>query len=169
MAKELIRYTFMFVILVLIQVLICNHIVLFSIAVPMVFIYFIVRLPIAMKISLVMTLAFLLGLTIDIFSDTPGVNSLSCTLIAVMRRPLLYAYVARDDRTKEIIPSVSSLGVAVYSKFLFSMAIIYSLLVFAIEYFNIADIKEIVVMSAASGLLSFLLMLGVDSLIISKT
>lgn len=159
----------MFVILVLIQVLICNHIVLFSIAVPMVFIYFIVRLPIAMKISLVMTLAFLLGLTIDIFSDTPGVNSLSCTLIAVMRRPLLYAYVARDDRTKEIIPSVSSLGVAVYSKFLFSMAIIYCLLVFAIEYFNFADIKDIVVMSAASGLLSFLLMLGVDSLIISKT
>lgn len=169
MAKEIIRYILMFVILILVQVLICNHIVLFQAAVPMVLIYLIVRLPVDMKVSLVMTIAFLEGLTVDIFSDTPGVNSLACTLIAVMRKPLLYAYVARDDRTKEIVPSVSTLGIAVYSKYLLTVSVIYCALVFIIEYFNFADVKDIVIMSGASGLLTFLLLLGIDSLIISKT
>ena len=48
------------------------------------------------------------------------------------------------------------------------MVTIYCLLAFVIEYFNFADVKDIVVMTAASSALSFLVILGIDSLVFSK-
>lgn len=120
------------------------------------------------SINIVLTWAFVSGLIVDIFSDTAGVNSLACTLIAMIRRPVLFAYVPKDDRTKNIIPSLQSLGFSVYGKYLFSMSLIYCLLVFVIEYFNFADVKEIVIMTLASSVFTFIILLGVDSLIITK-
>ena len=167
-AKDVIQYSVPFFVLVLAQVLICNHLALFNVAIPIVFIYFIIRLPVDMKLSLLFTLAFLIGLSVDIFSDTAGVNSMACTLIAALKRPAFYAYVPRDDKTKSMIPSATNMGLGVFSKYLFTMVTIYCLLAFVIEYFNFADVKDIVVMTAASSALSFLVILGIDSLVFSK-
>ena len=113
-AKDVIQYSVLFFVLVLAQVLICNHLALFNVAIPIVFIYFIIRLPVDMKLSLLFTLAFLIGLSVDIFSDTAGVNSMACTLIAALKRPAFYAYVPRDDKTKSMIPSATSMGLGVF-------------------------------------------------------
>lgn len=168
MNKDILKFTAIFIIVVLAQVLICNHIVLFGVAVPIVFVYFIIRLPIGMNTNILLTLSFLLGLLIDIFSDTPGVNALACTLIAMAKKNILFAYIPRDDRTKNIIPTLSSLGTAIYTKYLFSMVALFSMLVFSIEYFNFANVMDIAVMSASSCLFSFLLLLGIDSLVFTK-
>lgn len=168
MNKEIINYSILFVVLLLVQVLICNHIALFNVAVPFVFIYFIIRLPIGMNRSLLFTFAFLAGFLVDLFSDTLGVNSLACTLLAVMKKPAFFAYMQRDDRSEEVIPSLSSLGPAVYSKFLLTMVTAYCLMAFSIEYFSFADVKDVIIMSAASSVLTFLLLLGTDSLIITR-
>lgn len=154
--------------LIVVQVLICNHIMLFNIAMAFVFIYIIVNLPMDLSINWLLTIAFVSGLIVDLFSDTPGVNSLSCVLLAMLKRPCLFAYIPRDDRTKNITPSLSSLGFSVYGKYLFTMSLIYCLLAFSIEYFNFADVKEIIIMSAASSLFTFLILLGVDSLIVTR-
>lgn len=169
MNKEVLKFALLFVAMLLIQVLICNHIAIFNIAVPVVFIYFIIRLPISIGQGILFSLAFMIGLCVDIFSDTPGVNALGCTLLAALKRPVYYAYVARDDKTINVVPSISSLGVGVYCKFLLTMVGIYCLLAFTIEYFSFADVKEIVIMSAASSLLSFITLLAFDCLIISKS
>lgn len=169
MSKEAITFTLLFVTVVLAQVLICNHIVLFGLAVPIVFIYFIIRLPMSMSTNWLLTLSFLLGFTVDIFSDTPGVNALACTLLAIAKRPALYAYIPRDDRTKDIIPSLSTLGPGVYAKYLITMVGIFCLLAFSIEYFNFASVKDIAIMAASSTLLSFVLLIGIDSLVLVKS
>ncbi len=147
------------------QVLICNHIILFGVAMPLLSVYFIIRMPMSMKMSMLLTLSFLLGLIIDIWSDTLGLNALACTITAGIKRPALYAYVQRDDRVKEIIPNIATLGLGNYCKYMLTMVCIYSLLVFTIEYFSFADIKEIIILTLGSSLLTFLLLLGLDSLI----
>lgn len=152
--------------LILVQVLVCNQIVLFNVAMAFIFIYVIIRLPMDLSPNWLLTWAFLSGLLVDIFSDTPGVNSLACTLLAMLKRPMLFAYVPKDDRTKNISPSLATLGFSVYGKYLFSMTLVYCLLVFSIEYFNFADVKEIAIMSATSAAFTFLILLGVDSLIV---
>lgn len=169
MAKDILTFSILFVLMLLFQVLICNHIALFNVAVPIIFIYFIIRLPISLGDGWLFTFSFLIGFLVDVFSDTPGVNSLACTLLAALKRPVFYAYIPRDDKTKDIVPTLSALGISVYGKFLFSMVAIYCLLVFTIEYFNFADVKEIVIMSASSSLLTFIILLAIDCLIINKS
>lgn len=169
MSKDILTFSILFVVMLLLQVLICNHIALFNVAVPIIFIYFIIRLPISLGDGWLFTFSFLIGFLVDMFSDTPGVNSLACTLLAGVKKPVFYAYVPRDDKTKDIVPAVSTLGVGVYGKYLVTLVAIYCVLVFSIEYFNFADVKEIVILSASSSLLTFLLLLAIDCLIINKS
>ncbi|MDE6668192.1 MAG: rod shape-determining protein MreD [Muribaculaceae bacterium] len=169
MNKEVLLFFALFIALVLAQVLICNHIILFNVAVPIIFIYFIIRLPTGLGLNWLFTFSFLLGFSVDIFSDTPGVNALACTLLAVCKRPMLYAYVPRDDRTKDIIPSLSSLGPAVYAKYLLTMVAAFCLMAFSIEYFNFANVSDIAIMASASCVFSFVLLLGLDSLMLTKS
>ena len=169
MNKDIIVFTLLFVILVALQVLICNHIAIFNVAVPIIFIYFIIRLPIALGKGALFTLSFFLGLTVDIFSDTPGVNALACTLLSGVKKPMFFAYVDKDDKTKEITPTVSTMGVAPYCKYLVTMVGIYCLLVFSIDFFSFANIKDIVILAASSCALTFVSILAIDCLILSKS
>lgn len=168
MNKETLGFALLFIVLLFLQVLICNHIALFNVAIPIVFIYFIVRLPINIGQGWLFTLSFLMGLAVDICSDTPGVNALACTLLAAVRKPVYYAYVPRDDKTKLLVPSISSLGLSTYCKYLVTMVGIYCVLAFTIEYFNFADVRELVVLSASSCAFTFIILLAIDCLIITK-
>lgn len=165
MGKTAIHLFFLFVSMFLIQMLICNHIILFGVAVPLVFVYFIVRAPMNLNRNVLLTLSFLLGLSVDIVSDTPGVNALACTLLAMLKRPVFFAYVQREDRVLDIIPNIVTLGPALYCKYMFTLVGIFCLLVFSIEYFSFADVQIIVLMAASSSLLTFVLLLGVDSFV----
>ena len=169
MTKDILKYALLFIGLVFFQVLLFNHITIFNVAFPIIFIYFIIRLPISLNKSYLFTFSFLLGLIIDIFSDTLGVNALACTLLSGIKRPAFYAYVAKDDKTKNITPSIRSIGFMDYSKFLLTMVGIYCLLAFTIEYFNFADVKELMVLTVSSCLLTFLTLLALDCLIIPKS
>lgn len=165
MNKQTIILTLLFIVLVLVQVLICNHIMLFHLAVPFIFIYFILRLPVGMSQNLVLTLSFLMGFLVDLFSDTPGINSLACTVLAAIKPTVFYAYVARDDKTKRIVPAICTVGWQAYSKFALTMSLIFCFLVFTIEFMSFAGIDEILFMTAASSLLTFALIIALDSLV----
>lgn len=165
MNKQTIILALLFVLLVLIQVLICNHIILFHLAVPFIFIYFILRLSIGMSQIWVLTLSFLMGFLVDVFSDTPGVNSLACTVLAAVKPTVFYAYVARDDKTKRIVPAICTIGWQDYSKFALTMCFIFCFLVFTIEFMSFAGVEEILLMTIASSLLTFVLIIAMDSLV----
>ena len=86
--KEVFNYIALSIVLLLAQVLICNHIVLFNLAMPIVFIYVIIRLPVNLGMSMLYTVAFTSGVLVDLFSDTMGVNALACTLLGALKRPV---------------------------------------------------------------------------------
>lgn len=160
----IIQKAILFIALILAQVIICNHIILFGVAMPLVIVYFIIRMRVGLSTNAAMTLAFFLGLITDIFSDTLGMNALCCTIISVLRKPVLLAYVPRDDSLNEIIPSISSLGIWTYGKYMLSMVFIYSMMLFGIEYFSFAELLQIFISASASTLLTFFMLLAVDSL-----
>ncbi len=58
--------------LVVAQVVVFNHICLFGMAVPFVFIYLLIALPLTMGQAKVISIAFFLGLTVDIFRIQPA-------------------------------------------------------------------------------------------------
>lgn len=164
MAKTALQFILLYVVMVLAQVIVFNHICLFGYAVPLVFIYLIIKLPMTMNVNWVLTISFLLGLTIDIFSDTQGMNSLACTILGVLRRPVLRLYFPREDEMSTPQPSFRSLGVSVYLKYVFSISLIYCTLFFLIETFSFFNTLRLFIKIASSTLLTFIIIIAIDSL-----
>lgn len=164
MNRTILNFIILFVVLVLVQVIVCNRICLFNIAVPVIFIYFIIRLPASMGVNLVMTLSFILGLTVDIFSDTQGMNALACTMLGALRKPVLRLYLPREDDMGNPIPSSKSLGMAVYMKYLSSMTVLYCIFIFMIQSFTLFNLQITVLRIIGSSILTFILLLGFDSI-----
>lgn len=168
MDKSVFSYACMFIALVLVQALMMNHIVLFNSAVCFIFIYFIVKLPINLSTNLLLTLGFLLGLCVDMLSDTPGLNALSCTILASLKRPVFFAYEQHDDKNRSISPSIGSIGLMNFCKYAFSLSAIYCLITTFLEFINFTEVSVVLIKAGASTLFTFLVMLAIDSLAYKK-
>lgn len=164
MAKEILKYLMLFVVLVVTQVLVFNHLCLFNVAVPLVFIYFIIKLPVNLSANWAMTVSFLLGLMVDIFSNTQGMNALACTILAAVRLPILRLYFPREDDMSNPEPSLRTLGPGVYMKYLITVTALYCALFFLIEAFTFYNWGLMMLRIAASTLLTFIILLAFDSL-----
>ena len=163
MTRNVLQFAGLFLIMVLAQA-ICSKICLFNIAVPIIFIYFMVRLPISIGVNWMMTIGFFLGLTIDIFNNTQGMNALSCVLLAILRRPVFRLYMPREDDITDTIPSIDSLGLGVFFRYMSTLTVIYCTLLFSIQAFSLMNISLTIHRIIASSILSTILILGFDSL-----
>lgn len=163
MIKTILQFIVLFVALTLLQV-VCNHICIFGVAIPVVYIYFLIRLPINLSVNWAMTLAFILGLTIDVFSNTQGMNALACVVATALRRPVFSLYFAREDDLPNPIPSIHTLGIGIYIKYMLSMVLIYCFFIFAIQAFTLHNVQLTIMRIVASTTLSTLLIFGIDSL-----
>ena len=74
-----------FLILVTVQVLICNHINFMGYINPYIYILLIILYPTKNNRAGFIFLSFLLGLTIDLFSDTGGIHAAASVFIAYIR------------------------------------------------------------------------------------
>ena len=79
------------------QVLILNHIHLFDVAIPLLYVYFTITFQRGTPKWMILLWSFALGLAIDVFSNTPGLASGSMTLIAAIQPYLLELFVPRDS------------------------------------------------------------------------
>ncbi len=163
MTRNIIHFVILFFVLVLAQA-ICSKICLFNVAVPIIFIYFIIRLPLSLGVNWLMTISFFIGLVIDIFNNSLGMNALSCVILAITKRPVFRLYFPREDDITDTIPSIDSLGLSVYFRFMSSLTLIYCALLFGIQAFSLMNISLTILRIAASSLLSIILILGIDSL-----
>ena len=111
------RYFFLFIVVVFLQVTIGNNIHLLGVAIPFLYIYFIIRLPLSLSVNWTLTLAFILGLVIDIFSNTPGMNALACTVVAFLRKPILDLYTPRGEDYSESEPSIRNFGMSLFVRY----------------------------------------------------
>lgn len=168
MSKTIIQFIFLFIIMILAQVIVFNNICLFNYATAFVFIYFIIRLPLTLSTNWVLTLSFIIGLTVDIFSNTQGMNALACTILAMSRRAILRLYFPREEDLTNSEPSIKSLGLGIYTKYLISMVILFCITFFFIEAFTFFNFMQLIIRIITSSILTFILILGIDSLTIRQ-
>lgn len=158
----------LFVGLVIAQAVIFNNLVLFNSAVALVFIYFIIRLPVTMSINWLLTVGFFTGLSVDIFQDTLGLNALACTLLAALKKPVFYLYVPSDEDLAGKRIGIATVGSGTYLKYLLTMVVIYCVLVFTIESINYNNYKRILIRIGASALLTFIILYAFESLTLTR-
>lgn len=168
MSKTSLQLIGITLILILAQVVVLNHVCLFGVAVPFAFLYILLRLPLSLSQNWVLTIGFCLGLIIDIFSDTQGMNALACTIAVALRKPVLRLYFPREDELSDPCPSISSLGLATYTKYALTMSLLYCTLIFIIEAFSFFNIVVLILRVLSSTIVTTLLLIGIDSLTLRR-
>ncbi len=168
MTKSALQMLAITLVLILVQVVILNRICLFGIAVPLAYFYVILRLPVTISKEWLFTIAFALGFIIDVFSDTGGMNSLSCLIAAALRRPVLHLYFPREDELADPFPSISSLGFLTYFKYAVTMTTIFCSLVFIFESLSLFNFWHLIQCIIASSVLTTAVIIGIDSLTLPR-
>jgi len=123
-----------FFVCIILQVLVFNHLALVG-GVVLFYVYLLVKMPVEYSRPLQILLGFLLGLLIDLFSNTPGMHALTCTTIMWMRMPILHLYVVEED-FKAGMPNRRVLGQTVYIRFCVSIVICHVVLLYFVEAFT---------------------------------
>ncbi len=163
MSIDIIKATAITLLLLAVQVIVLNNIHLFGVATPLLLVYVIITMPSNTARWTSLTIGFMLGLVSDIFSNTPGVAAATLTFTAFLQPTLLKLFVSRDT-PDSISPSARSLGFTKYMLFSFILVFIFCLLFFTLEQFNFFNIKQWLMYILGSTLLSFLLIITIESL-----
>ena len=104
MNKKLHWYILLFLVSVLVQVLIMNNMQFSRFVNPYFYVLFILLLPINFPRYLLLILGFVLGITIDVFSNTPGIHASSAVFMAFLRPYVINASnVDEQDHKKPLL------------------------------------------------------------------
>ena len=123
-----------FVILVFLQVLILNNINFAGYINPYLYVLFILLYPFTGNQSLFLFLSFLLGLTVDIFEDSGGINAAACLLAAFVRPNLLRFSFGISYDHQNIRLSATPFGAKL--SYIFLMVLIHHFVLFSLEMFS---------------------------------
>lgn len=74
----------------------------------------------------------------------------------------------REDDLTNPEPSIHSLGIGVYTKYVFTIVLLYNSLIFLIESFSIFNLGLLILRIITSTLLTFLIIIGIDSITIQR-
>lgn len=127
-----------FVLLLLVQALVLNHIHLFDCATPLLYIYIALLFRRNFPHWLTLVCCFTMGLCVDIFSNTPGVAAGAMTLVGLVQPYLLKLFLPREA-PDDLSPSMQSLGIAKFIWYAIILILIYCLAFFAIEAFTFTN------------------------------
>lgn len=168
MPRITVNYILLFIALVVLQAVLFNNLVLFHSAVALVFLYLIVEMPMTMSTNLVLTVSFLLGLSVDIFQDTPGLNAMSCTIVGMLRRPIFHLYTPRDEEFTSKRLCINTLGVPCFLKYSLTMVVVYCVCYFSLESLSYFDFQRLIERIVASTIFTFVVVFAIDSLTITR-
>jgi len=166
MNNNLIKYSLLFISLVLLQVLVLNQIFFLGYATPFLYIYFLIKLPVGINRNIVVLLGFLLGLIIDMFCNTLGLNAAAATFAAFLRLSVQKLFFERED-FEHIEPKLSSLGGS-FIKYVIAMILIHHTALIAIESFSYSDIETMLIRIVLSSALTFILVFAFESFAVKK-
>lgn len=162
MSIEYIKRLGLFIILLLVQGLICNHIRLLNSATPLLYILFVLQFRRNHPRWAILLWSFALGLCVDIFANTPGVASASMTLVGILQPYLLELFVSKDA-ADDLRPSVRTLGGS-YFWYAFIIVVLYCLLFFTIETFNFFNWMQWLQSVVGSSLITYLLIVVLENI-----
>lgn len=166
--NEILKHTYRFVILVVMQTLIFNRLeVGFGIQF-MVYPLFIILLPFELGIVYMMLLAFLMGVAIDSISDTFGLHTSALLVVAYLRPVIFKMFSPREgyDVLKE--GNIYEMGGRWFIYVFGTLLLIHHLWFFTLEIFKINDFFFILQKTFFSLPISFMICLLLQALFVSK-
>lgn len=150
-----------FIGLLLVQILLFNKIYLFGLATPFIYVYFILVLDKEVDRNALMLQAFALGLMVDVFCNTPGVNAGASVLLAFTRARLLRMFMPREEY-ENFEPGTRIMGVWPFLRYAFVAVLLHHSALFMLEAFSLAHIGHLLLRVLCSTLLTVMLVMSIE-------
>lgn len=157
---------FNFIALCLIQLPLLYRITILDRAFGFFYIGFLILLPFRVSRSYLLIAGFLVGLVVDIFSNTPGIHAGACVFIMYIRD--LWLKIVIDD-TEELTNinyiSIKKTGFTLYA---FPLVLIHHLIIFLVENGGLHLFGTLITKTILSALFSFTIIFVLNYLIVPK-
>jgi rod shape-determining protein MreD len=139
MITRLLRFSLIFILLLLLQVLLFNNIRFSGYVNPYIYIMFILLLPVEIPGWLLLIISFFTGLIVDFFSGSPGMHT-SATVFAGFIRPYVLRLIApRDGYEPGSDPSMIIYGIRWFMIYTFIIVLFHHTMLFYLEVFRFTD------------------------------
>ena len=140
MNTDILKRIGVLILLCLLQALLFNNILLFGCATPLLFVYFALSLPRNCSRSASILWCFVMGLSVDILSNTPGVAAASMTLIGAVKPPFLEIFIQHDSE-EDLVPSPSHIGFTQYLYYAGTLILLHNIVFFTLDTFSFFDFR----------------------------
>jgi rod shape-determining protein MreD len=131
-----------FIVLVALQVFLLKNMVIYGLNVPYLYILFIILLPFETPNWLLFTLSFLLGISIDLFSDTLGLHATACIIMAFFRTVIIRVTVQEDSFDNEPEPTLGIMGFRWFFFYALILTFIHHFFLLNFEVFSFSEIPN---------------------------
>lgn len=150
-----------FIGLILLQVLVLNNVHIAGYATPFLYIYLVIKLSSGISKSELLIWGFSIGLVVDVFSNTPGMNAAATTLLAFLRPLFLRLFIPRDA-ADDIDPSMKTIGAFSFIKYVVTCVLFHHIFLLLIESFSLFNLTDLLIKIGTSVVLTVLCIMGVE-------
>jgi len=159
MSRAIIINLVRFVVLVFIQVFLLRNLALYNLPVCYPYILFLLLLPFGIPNILLFSLAFITGLSIDAFYDTPGLHAASCVILAFVRILFINITVSKEGFDNEPEPTLSVMGIRWFLAYTVTLTLVHHFFLFVIESFSLSGLQYTIGRFLASSFFTIILIL----------
>ena len=104
-----------------------------------IYLLFILLLPVRLRPFIVLLICFILGIVVDMFYHTPGVNASALVLVGFLRMSVLSVIEPREKYDQLSIPSLKRYGFRWFLTYSFSLSLIYCISHSLLESFTVSN------------------------------
>lgn len=159
MSKVILVNFVRFIALVFIQAFLLKNITVYDLATPYPYILFVMLLPFQTPHVLLFPLAFLIGLSVDAFYDTPGLHAAATVILAFVRVLFISITVQKDNFDNEPEPTLSSMGFRWFFTYSVILTLVHHFFLFNLEVFRLSEIQYTLSRFLLSSVFTIFLML----------
>ncbi len=166
----MLRLAIRYALFILVQVFVLFQIEpLHRFVVPYLYFLYILWLPFNMPRTSLLLLSFVYGLTLDAFTQTPGLHAAPCTLIAYLRGVLINVLIPQEGADKNYqSPSFTSMGWAPYATYAIVLTLVHNGYLVFLEWLQFGSFLYFLGKVLATSGISLLLILVTELIFARK-
>lgn len=149
-----IRNIVRFLVVILFQVLVMDNVMINGYLVPQIYLLFILLMPFETPRWAQLVSGFLLGMSIDLFLNTPGMHTFATVAVAFVRPYFLNLLAPRDGYEIDSFPRIHYYGFLWFLKYTLIIVLIHHFVLFYLEVFNLKDFLSTLLRVILSAILS---------------
>ncbi len=148
-----------FVFLILLQVLVLNHVYLGGFINPYLYVYFILLLPFRTPKWMLLLSSFFLGIGVDLFTNTIGLNAAASVLMAFFRPMVISVISSGPESLIGETPSLRNQGMKWFLYYAISLTLIHHFALFYLEIFRLNEFFLTLVRVTLSSVFTLMLIM----------